>query len=84
MISEQVVSSPAVQAAVRLNRLDRLTAIAIVLVLALLIGFSIYAQAPPRAESASIPPSTFSADRATRYLSVIGAKPHPIGSAAHG
>ena len=81
MIQENVVVTPAAQPAVGLTRPNSVAAIVIVLVLGLLIGLSIYAQSPPHAAPAGISPSSFSAERALRNLSVIAAKPHPSGSA---
>ena len=83
MIRENTVSSSPVEPAVRRMRIDSVVATVIVLVLALLVGLSIYAQSPPHAEPAEIPASSFSASRALRHLSVIAAKPHPTGSTAH-
>ena len=82
MIQENFVATPPAQSAVGLSRPDSVAAIVIVLVLGLLIGLSIYAQSPPHAEPVGIAPSSFSAERALRNLSVIAAKPHPSGSAA--
>src|SRR5579864_329510 len=39
--------------------------------------------APPRPMPSTIPPSAFSAERAARHLSIIGAAPHPPGSIQH-
>jgi hypothetical protein len=83
MIREEVVSRPSALPAGRLIRSDSATATGIVLLLGLLIGFSIYAQTPPAAEPEGIAASSFSANRALQHLSVIAAKPHPSGSAAH-
>jgi hypothetical protein len=84
MIDEHVVSTPSVRPAERSLpvRLDCAAATAIVLLLALLIGFSIYAQAPPSAGPADTSAAGFSASRALQHLSVIAAQPHPSGSAA--
>ena len=84
MIDEHFVSTPSVRAAERSLpvRLDCAAAIAIALLLALLIGFSIYAQAPPSAAPAGTSAAAFSASRALQHLSVIAAQPHPSGSAA--
>src|SRR6185369_4928120 len=83
MIDEHFVSTPSVRAAERSLpvRLDCAAAIAIALLLALLIGFSIYAQAPPSAAPVGTT-AAFSASRALEHLSVIAAQPHPSGSAA--
>lgn len=83
MIREEVVSRPSVLPADRLVRSDCAAATVILLLLGLLIGFSIYAQTPPAAEPDGIAASAFSANRALLHLSVIAAKPHPSGSAAH-
>lgn len=83
MIREEVVSRPSALPADRLIKSDSAAATVIVLLLGLLIGFSIYAQAPPAAEPDGIAASSFSANRAMQHLSVIAAKPHPSGSAAH-
>src|SRR5687768_15239215 len=84
MISEHVVSGPsAVRPAGRLMRLDCAAAVAIVLLLGLLIGYSIYAQTPRIVEPSGSAASAFSTTRALQHLSVIAAKPHPTGSAAH-
>lgn len=83
MIREQVVSRPSALPAERLFRSDSAAAIVIVLLLGLLIGFSIYAQRPPAAEPDGNTAAAFSANRALQHLSVIAAKPHPSGSAAH-
>ena len=82
MIREDVVSTPSARTADRPFRLDCAVASVIVLLLALLIGFSIYAQSPPSAELAGSAAPGFSASRALQDLSVIAAKPHPSGSAA--
>jgi peptidase M28-like protein len=84
MIDEHFVSTPSVRAGERSLpvRPDCAAAIAIVLLLALLIGFSIYAQAPPSAVPAGTSAAAFSANRALQHLSVIAAQPHPSGSAA--
>lgn len=84
MIREEVVSTPSARPADRslLIRFDSAAAIAIILLLALLIGFSIYAQTPPSAEPAGSSAADFSASRALQHLSVIAAQPHPSGSAA--
>jgi len=79
MISEQTV--PSAQAEVRSTTLKYVGPIAIVLLLAVLIGLSLYAQSPPRAEPEGASASVFSAGRALRHLAVIAAKPHPTGSA---
>jgi hypothetical protein len=79
MISEQTV--PSAQAEVRSTTQKYVGPIAIFLLLVLLIGLSIYAQSPPRAEPESASASVFSAGRALRHLAVIAAKPHPTGSA---
>ncbi|MEN3330318.1 MAG: hypothetical protein V7638_5125 [Acidobacteriota bacterium] len=79
MISEQ--TAPSAQADARSTTLKYVGPIAIVLLLALLVGLSLYAQSPPRAEPESAPASFFSAGRALRHLAVIAAKPHPTGSA---
>src|SRR5215207_8979824 len=81
MISEHVVSAPSVRIAERLMRLDCVAAAAIVLLLALLIGYSIYAQTPRIVEPTGS--AAFSTSRALQHLSVIAAKPHPSGSAAN-
>lgn len=83
MIREQIVSSSPVQPAVRLLTANSVAAIVIVLLLGLLIGLSIYAQSPPKAEPAGVSAAAFSAGRALQHLSVIAAKPHPSGSTAH-
>ena len=84
MIDEHFVSTPSVRAAERSMpvRPDCAAAIAIVMLLALLICFSIYAQAPPSAAPAGTSAAAFSASRALQHLSVIAAQPHPSGSAA--
>lgn len=79
MISEQTV--PSAQVEVRSTTLSYVGPIAIFLLLALLIGLSIYAQSPPRSEPETAAASVFSAGRALRHLAVIAAKPHPTGSA---
>src|ERR1700750_2125975 len=79
MISEQ--TAPSAQAGARSTTLKYVGPIAIVLLLALLVGLSLYAQSPPRAEPESASASVFSAGRALRHLAVIAAKPHPTGSA---
>ena len=48
-----------------------------------LLSLVIYQQRPPRAESVNIPLTEFSSARAMKYLSVIAAKPRPLGSAQH-
>ena len=83
MIREHIVTRPSARSADRLIRVDCVAAIVIVLLLSLLIGFSIYAQRPPNAEPGATAASSFSASRALQHLSVIAAKPHPSGSAAH-
>ena len=83
MISEHVVAAPSTRPAERLIRLDCAAAAAIVLLLGLLIAYSIYAQTPRIAEPTGSAGSAFSASRALQHLSVIAAKPHPSGSAAH-
>ena len=84
MIDEHFVSTPSVRAAERSSPISRdcAVAIAIVLLLSLLIGFSIYAQAPASAPPAVTSAAAFSASRALQHLSVIAAQPHPSGSAA--
>jgi hypothetical protein len=83
MISEHVVSAPTARPADRLIRLDCAAAAAVVLLLGLVIGYSIYAQTPRIVEPTGSAASAFSTSRALQHLSVIAAKPHPTGSAAH-
>lgn len=80
MISEHSVTAPSDQSEVRLTTLKYVAPI--ILLFGILIGLSIYAQSPPRAEPEGISASAFSANRALRHLAVIAAKPHPSGSAA--
>lgn len=82
MIREHAVTAPAAQAVVRSTALNYVAPIAVVLLLAFLIGLSIYAQEPPSPKTAEVSASEYSAGRAMKYLSVIAAKPHPSGSAA--
>lgn len=82
MISEHVVSTSSAPPAARLLTLDRAAVTLIVLLLGLLVGLGVYAQAPPRAEPVGTSPGVFSESRAMQHLSVIAAQPHPTGSAA--
>ncbi len=82
MIREHAVTAPPAQTVVRSATLNYVAPIAVVLLLAFLIGLSIYAQAPPNPKPAEVSTSEYAAGRAMKYLSVIAAKPHPSGSAA--
>lgn len=46
-------------------------------------AFSIYTLTPPAVVPATAPAGEFSAARAMKYLEVIAAKPHPMGSVEH-
>ena len=65
------------------TREDSVRAILLALFLVLAATFSVREHDPPAALPASAAPEVFSAARATRHLSVIADKPHPVGSAAH-
>lgn len=53
------------------------------LLIALVVVLSIWALSPPEVEKSNAPLNEFSADRASKYLKVIGKAPHPTGSEAH-
>ena len=84
MISEDVVSALAAEPAARFARPECVAAAVIVLLLALFIGFSIYAQSPPSAAPAGVSASRVFRESCSATSLVIAAKPHPSGSIAHG
>ncbi len=53
------------------------------LFLTLLAAFTIFRQMPPSAVASAAPASEYSSGRALKHLTVIGQKPHPIGSQDH-
>jgi hypothetical protein len=66
------------------DRAQRLTGLAVVVLLLALAGWSVAALQPPEAKPANAPTGQFSAVRAMAHVERLAAQPHVVGSAADG